>query len=451
MEKEEFIKEFSRKIVNNETSLFLGAGFSINSNMPSWRQLMEPCADALHITLNDESDFAQIAQYYETRRGRSQLVAEITSKINKNATSRKELTELLTLDFHSIWTTNFDNIIENSLNSQNISCNVISTDESLSNYSSSEKINLYKCGGDIANARSLFLTKTDYEDYANSRKTIMSFLLRELILYNFLFVGYSFKDLLVKQQLRNVKSILKESAKKHYAIIFKNDLQDFNYYIEDLERNYNLNVITVKNEKEFFDIINGLIREVRDHYVFISESLHSSKSNETNYLSLFCKELSEKLLDNGYCIVSSAGKNIGNYICGAALRYLRANHIKNTNKKLMIEPLPQTNNLDELHLYRKNLIKKCGSVIFISGSKIPPQTETRSSLGTYHEYKLAEELNLRLIPVPFSSYTALKIYKELIKNGNLQLKKFDFTVEKKFDLSSIDKTVNTILSILLEK
>ena len=63
----------------------------------------------------------------------------------------------------------------------------------------------------------------------------MSFLLRELILYNFLFVGYSFKDLLVKQQLRNVKSILKESAKKNYAIIFKNDLQDFNYYIAVLE------------------------------------------------------------------------------------------------------------------------------------------------------------------------------------------------------------------------
>ncbi|HIU99996.1 MAG TPA: hypothetical protein IAB14_02640, partial [Candidatus Stercoripulliclostridium merdipullorum] len=158
MKKEEFIKEFSKKIVNNESSLFLGAGFSINSNMPSWRQLMEPCAKALNISLNDESDFAQIAQYYETKRGRSQLVTEIVRQIKNNSTSKEELTELLTLSFHSIWTTNFDQIIEDSLNSQNISCNVISTDESLSNYSSSEKINLYKCGGDIANAHSLFLT-----------------------------------------------------------------------------------------------------------------------------------------------------------------------------------------------------------------------------------------------------------------------------------------------------
>ena len=61
MEQNAFIKDFSKKLINNDVCLFLGAGFSQNSNLPSWQILIMPCATDLNLSLSEKSDFAQIA------------------------------------------------------------------------------------------------------------------------------------------------------------------------------------------------------------------------------------------------------------------------------------------------------------------------------------------------------------------------------------------------------
>ena len=41
------LTNIAKKIIDNECSLFVGSGMSLNSNLPSWYQMLKPCADDL--------------------------------------------------------------------------------------------------------------------------------------------------------------------------------------------------------------------------------------------------------------------------------------------------------------------------------------------------------------------------------------------------------------------
>lgn len=132
-------------------------------------------------------DHLQIAQYYETKHDRNTLETLIGEQLNKAIEPNKNLSDFLSLNFPNIWTTNFDKAIERSLDSNRISYNVITNDDNLK-IVSDNKVNIFKCGGDIESHQNLFITKTDYEDYQIKRTTFLSFLKRELIINNFLFI-----------------------------------------------------------------------------------------------------------------------------------------------------------------------------------------------------------------------------------------------------------------------
>ena len=446
----EFISVYSNKIVNGESSLFLGAGFSRNSGLPSWEGLIRPCAEKLNITISNKSDFLQIAQYYQNRHGRSELNKLIQKQLRSNMVLNSTLTELLQLEFKNIWTTNFDTVIENSLNTQNIPYNIISSDKDL--YNINEKnVNIFKCGGDIQNLCSSFLTKTDYEDYLNDHKNMLSFLMRELIINNLLFIGYSFNDELIKQQLRNIKQILGQNANIHYAILFNNkDDASFKYYIEDLEKNYNIEVVLVEDNNEFIKLIQRLIRQVKKYKVFISGSFEKLPFKKLNYVTELCKVLCKTLLDNHYCIVGAVGKNIGNYIGGTALKYLSNASDKEIKEKIMITPLPISNTEEENKNIRLKLISNCGSVIFIAGQSTKANNEI--SEGTMEEFKIAKKLNKRIIPLATTGYASKKIY----DNIKSSLKKYPYlnnlepfiSSDAQNEISAIQPLVEAVIGIL---
>ena len=77
-----FYKKFSDQIINNEASLFIGAGVSRNSGYPGWADLLSECAEELNVDLN-KIDLYSLAQYYANEHSDSDLRSIINNKINK--------------------------------------------------------------------------------------------------------------------------------------------------------------------------------------------------------------------------------------------------------------------------------------------------------------------------------------------------------------------------------
>ena len=198
MEREEFIKEIANRCQNNEAALFLGAGMSIDAGLPSWKKLFEPLAREIGIDLeNTNYQLYDIAQFYANNKGISKLHKKISSEINKIDEISETLDELTNMQCNSIWTTNYDKVIENNYYRKGKRTNIIHSEENLVSVELNKNINIFKMNGDIDDLKHAIITKRDLEEYNKTHKVLLSFFKRELVVKSFLFIGYSFTDSLV--------------------------------------------------------------------------------------------------------------------------------------------------------------------------------------------------------------------------------------------------------------
>lgn len=173
---EHFLNIYSQQVLNGDASLFVGSGVSRDSGFPSWSTLLQPCADELDLSLNDKSDLYSIAQYYVNRNKDSELRRQFCDAINRYMPESSLLNLLLEIPYNSIWTTNYDKLIEKRLEKNFVGCNVIADDKDLSNISKGTRINIFKMNGDISNTTSMVITKDDYEHYTQKHPLLLTFL-----------------------------------------------------------------------------------------------------------------------------------------------------------------------------------------------------------------------------------------------------------------------------------
>ena len=66
----EFKRTIRKAMKNNQLALFIGAGVSINSGMPSWQNAVETIGKRLGIEQVANTDFLKIPQYYYNANGK---------------------------------------------------------------------------------------------------------------------------------------------------------------------------------------------------------------------------------------------------------------------------------------------------------------------------------------------------------------------------------------------
>jgi len=72
--------ELTESLKKGECVLFVGAGLS--KGLPQWKELVEPLADELGVSM--DKDPRIIASWYENEFGRSELEEKIVSQLNKD-------------------------------------------------------------------------------------------------------------------------------------------------------------------------------------------------------------------------------------------------------------------------------------------------------------------------------------------------------------------------------
>ena len=180
LNKEQFLKQFTRQALDERISLFVGAGASINAGYPSWYSLLKPLAKELGTPLSDSTNYYKLAQYYSNNFGQPELLKRINEVLNKNDCDSPLINELIDIGFSNIWTTNFDNVLENNYKKRNILINKVFRDSDLSNVELNKRINIYKMNGDITNPDGIVATQEDYEKYSYNHRMMLMFFKCEL-------------------------------------------------------------------------------------------------------------------------------------------------------------------------------------------------------------------------------------------------------------------------------
>ncbi|MFB5269808.1 SIR2 family protein [Paenibacillus enshidis] len=167
--------------------VFVGAGVSANSNLPSWSGLVKELASGLGIDREIGSDdYLKIPQYYYNQRGENEYFRKIMDIFDAPLIPNIIHNYILKLKSRHIITTNYDNLIEQAIEKHFMFYDVVKEDLDLPYSTNFKLIESY--------VRSIFINNT------------------------VLFVGYSLQDYDLKLIMKNLEGILGEHFQKAYLI-----------------------------------------------------------------------------------------------------------------------------------------------------------------------------------------------------------------------------------------
>lgn len=344
MKRSEFIQSLAHDFTSNNRSLYLGAGFSKNYGFPSWLELFnEAIADlrgeypALNkIQMNANTDLYSIGEYIKAVIGKNgkKLLVNVIKKILRRKLKCIKTTEvgtnlfegIINQEYNSIWTTNFDEVLEYESQKGHYQLNVVHLDSPLDSYHKLHYYQtLYKINGSIGyRDPKIILTKEDYESYDKINRTFLAMLKRELICNTFLFIGCSFNDGILLPILQELKSVFGDDF-KHYAIFIRGQQENQEFLIRDYENRYGIySYILTCDDNEITTELSALLQDIHSasvaKNVFISGSIPDPMDHDEDMR--FIHDLVFRLYDEGYKIIGGVGQKIGYYIASSTSEYL---------------------------------------------------------------------------------------------------------------------------------
>lgn len=414
-ELEKFLNIVAETILQGNTSLFLGAGSSMQYGAPSWSDLINKVYDGYKNGSNIDK-----AQYAELKG------IDIKTEISKQ-TSFVKINEkredtylhyLLNFDYKSIWTTNYDQIIEKILKQKS------KIFKPIYKYSHFQELSypggglLFKINGSYIEPQTIVVTKEDFINYRKSHEAYLILLKRELLCHSFLFLGCSFEDDILRICIKDILNCIENSSENystnHFAIIVESNPEKLDFISKDLALHYNIKCLNVENTKQAYKIAYGISCKVKYNSIFVSGAKkYVRHSEEENIGKKVCQNLVlsfMKVEESPFKFISGMGMSIGHFICGTIKQKCKG---KNINRYLQMEPFPFTNSKDN-DSHRKNMINKAGIFIFIFGDldEVPGKIENSGMWKEYIGAKNNKDNIIVSLPCGVDSISSLIYNKE---------------------------------------
>lgn len=448
-----FINDVTKEILNQSATLFLGAGVSMGSGFSDWKTLMSDICLELELDIKKENDMISIAQYYQNRiRNRHKLNQKIIDEFDSKAQGSELLSILCQLPISSIWTTNYDKLIEKEYDNLNRILDVKIRQKDLAISKPNREATLFKIHGDISEPDKAVITRDDYERFDVDKALFVKYLTSELVSKSFIFVGYSFNDPNFNQILSKIRIELLENKRNHYYIVKKEtDCYEKirqKLKIDDLLE-YGIQTLEIDNYDELVDIFNEIRHNVYKKSVFISgsaaEYVNSIGEPETKQL---ITNLTKNLILNDYTVVNGHGLGVGEYVVRGIVNGL-ADKSNVPNNPYVIKVFPQSIAKEKTKkelwtALRENLISQCRTAVFLLGNK-NVKGEILLANGMIEEFEIALKYRLNIILLSETGYQtkvlADKQTSECYENVTvIDLKEPDIIVRNVIDL--IKKSTN---------
>jgi hypothetical protein len=436
IEKRELVKRFTNAILEGNAAIFAGAGLSRPSGYVDWKDLVSPLAEAIHLSVDKETDLLAVAQYYKnSRKTAATINLDILNAFSKDVQTNENIEIISRLPISTYWTTNYDELLENGIRDANRNPDVKSESDQLPLAKHGRDAVVYKMHGDVNRPANAVLTKSDYELYTINRPFFRTALQGDLVTKTFLFIGFSFADPNLDYVLSQIHTLLGTNCPEHYCFskrVQKSDYtndDDFAYakakqelQIDNLQ-NYGIQTVYVDSFSEITEILREIEHKVKYKNVFISGASedYTLPWDEAG-ADLLAQQLASALIDCDCHIYSGFGLGIGSSIINGVLEKIKVKKYCHMDEHLSLRPFPQ-NTVDPdkrkqlWREYREQIIKETGVSIFLFGNKYDKSSgQIIDSVGCFEEYEIAKNNKHIIIPIGSTGYAAKNIYDDVKKN-----------------------------------
>lgn len=222
-------KKYIQTIIsaNNDNSLaiFVGAGISKSSEtntvkLPSWSDLIEDLKSELEI--ENESDYLKIAQLYYLAFGEFTYYKKLKEYFPEHISPSKIHKLIFDINPHVVITTNWDNLLEKTIQENAYIYDVVCSDNDLVKSSLQNK--LIKMHGDFKNHNIVF-KEDDYLKYNLLFPLIENYVKSILSTHTVVFIGYSYNDTNLKQIVKWIQNYSNVKPPMYLVTYRRNDNQ----------------------------------------------------------------------------------------------------------------------------------------------------------------------------------------------------------------------------------
>lgn len=417
-----FLKEYTRALREGSAALFVGAGISRLAGYVDWKQLLKEIAEELELDIDRESDLVALAQFHVNhRQGRDRLSQLLIDEFLEDVALTPSHHLIASLPVHTIWTTNYDDLLEVAFSTADKRVDVKRRTEDFSVTRRRSDVTIYKMHGDRTNPAEAVLTKGDYETYDTTRDLFTIALKGDLAKKTFLFLGFSFADPNVMYILGRVKQLLEANGRKHYCILKApkaDECEDgdyqckrFSHWLADLHR-YNVQPILIESYDEVPRILEQLNRRSHLRDVFISGSAADCAPLGKEKFDELCRSFGAELITKDFNIISGFGLGVADLVIVGAMQSLR----RNDDERLQLWPFPQqvpadTDRAAFWRQYRERIISNAGVCIVLAGNKLVSGAILPAD-GVRQEVEIALSQGKYVIPVGASGHVAQELWEQ---------------------------------------
>jgi NAD-dependent SIR2 family protein deacetylase len=184
--------------------LFVGAGVSADLGLPTWEELINQIANKLGYdpdVFKTYGDYLALAEYYRIKKG---SICELTNRMDTEwhnpsiDVSNSKIHEYIAKNnFPIIYTTNYDNWIENAYECYGVKYNKIVKVSDISECIPFQK-EVVKLHGDFSDSESIVLSETSYYQRLQFESPLDIKLRADILGKSVLFIGYSLQDINIR-------------------------------------------------------------------------------------------------------------------------------------------------------------------------------------------------------------------------------------------------------------
>jgi hypothetical protein len=430
---EAFIGTYVQALLDQNAAVFAGAGLSIPAGVVDWKELMRDIANDIGLDVDKEHDLITIAQFHVNERGgRHRINQALINEFSRRSRLTDNHRILASLPIRTFWTTNYDTLIEQALRDAHKNPDIKISVENLATTVQRRDAVVYKMHGDVSQPDKAVVTKDDYESYNETRQLFSTALQGDLVSKTFLFIGFSFNDPNLAYILSRIRVLLGANRREHYCLlrqVQRSDFaarRDFEYarakqqlQVNDLRR-YGIVGLLVDNYGEYTKILRQILQKYNMSRVFISGSASTYTPWGADEAQQLIQELSQKLVEKGFGVVSGFGLGVGAHVVNGVLDQLDKEGTRQLDDRIVLRPFPYSitdskERKRKWSAYREEMLSHAGIAIFLFGNKSTAPGIALAD-GMKEEFDIAVKKGLAVVPIGCTGSMAETLHRRVLSN-----------------------------------